>query len=78
MTVRHLPVDSDLAECSVAWAVEILGETPRVLWVTNEEYESALAMFHDFPDLKVKVDDTLTRYSWALEGETHRVESDGA
>src|SRR5689334_8815121 len=71
ITLR-LPVDSDLAVCSVQWAAQILGETPRMLWVTHEDDDYAR---EHFGDIEIGIDETLERDGWILEGSTKQVYS---
>lgn len=69
----RLPTDSDLAFSSLHWACQLLGETPRLLWVSTYETVSGL-----FGDIEIRVDDALPCCAWLLQGDTREVYSDGA
>lgn len=72
----RLPIDSDLSVCSVRWAAEILGETPKQLWVSPEDDDYAR---EHFGDIEIGIDETgdLGPFGWSLEGETREVVSFG-
>jgi hypothetical protein len=71
----HLPVDSDLAWCSVRWAAQLLGETPQILWVTPEDDDLARRLFGD---IEIGISECLPRFGWELVGATRSIYSDGA
>ena len=66
----RLPVDSDLCHASFRWAVECLGEQPRLLRVSPEEDV-------DVADMATQIDHSLARFAWVVEGDTREVYSDG-
>ena len=73
----RLATDSDLCIAAFLYAVSLLKEWPAVLRVSQCESPDVVEMFKRL-GYTVVIDETLTRYAWAVDGETRSVYSDGA
>lgn len=69
----QLSVASDLSVTALQFAAALLGETPKLLYVSPEEDHA-----EEIGNVTVTVDTTLRKWAWLLVGETREVYSDGA
>jgi hypothetical protein len=75
MKIQKLPIDSDLSISSFWWAVQILGETPLRLCVSQVDAHDAVIRFSD---IEIRTDPGLDEFAWRIEGPNGCVYSEGA